>query len=408
MNIRKLVQEAYPLLQRVIKKTPLEYSSELSKKYNAEIFLKFENLQKTRSFKLRGACNKIYKLDIGDKEIVCSSAGNHAQSIAYLSNKLNFRANIFIPKTTPPQKVKRIKHYMNNDLCKITSVGQIFDECLNESLKYSSKNNSIYVHPFDDKDIIVGQGTIGYEIEQERDNMDFVICTIGGGGLISGVAGYLKESLKKKPTIIGVESENNDSMKVSIKNNSLIKLENNDYFVDGSAVKIPGKITFEFCKKYVDEYFTVSNNKVCADVIDLYEYGIVSELAGAMPISCLDFIKDRIVGKKVCCVISGGNNDVLRLPEFNKRKQIYENKLHYFVIEFFQKPGELKRFINDILNENDDIVLFEYLKKNNKDLGKVLVGINTCNVEYIVALLEMHKYNFIKINSDNILYEYLL
>lgn len=409
MNIRNIVQTNYQKLCNTIKNTPTQYSNRLSKIYNANIYLKREDLQFTRSFKIRGACMKILNSEINsNSSIVCSSAGNHAQSIAYLSNKFNFKSDIFLPCTTPQQKINRINYFRNDNLCDIHFAGTVFDECLKESKIFAEEHDSIYIHPFDDLDIIAGQGSIGLEIEEDF-NMDIIIATVGGGGLISGISSYLKNGPNRNCKIYGVESENNDSMQKSIKNNQIIKLSNNDFFVDGSAVKQPGIQTFEFCKKYVDDFFTIPNNRVCYDLIDLYQNdGIVAELSGAMPISLLPLISDEIKGKNVCCVISGGNNDVLRLKEIYDRKLIYENRLYYYVIEFTQRPGELKKFINNIIKETDDIISFEYLKKNNKECGNVLIGIHTNNANKIDDRLKNNNYNFIKLQSDGKLFNYLI
>ena len=324
MNIRHIVNNNYHKLLTFVKRTPLCYNERLSKLYGANIYLKREDLQFTRSFKIRGACMKILNSNLKpDDTIVCSSAGNHAQSIAFLSKKLNIKSDIFLPDTTPQQKICRIKYFSNPDICNIHFAGIVFDECLEESKKFAEKHNAVYIHPFDDHYIIAGQGSIGLEIENNKHNikMDIIIATIGGGGLISGISSYIKNNQNNMCKIYGVESENSDSMKISIANNKITKLFNNDYFVDGSAVKQPGNITFEYCKKYVDKIFTIYNDKVCYDLIDLYQNdGIVAELSGAMPLSLLPLIKDEIKGKNICCVISGGNNDILRLKEIIDRK----------------------------------------------------------------------------------------
>jgi threonine dehydratase len=425
MYTRNLVNKYYNKISKYVINTPLQYNERLSKIYNSNIFLKREDLQNTRSFKIRGVIMKlqltrsfkirgvIMKLQLTDfsknKSIVCSSAGNHAQSIAHISNILNIPCNIFLPQTVQQQKVNRIKKYSNPDICKIHLYGNVFDECLEESKIFSEKNNSLYIHPFDDIDILTGQGSIGYEIEKEKKDMDIIIASIGGGGLISGISSYYKNDKHNKIKIYGVESENNDSMKISVENNKITKLDNDDSFVDGSAVKQPGSITYEICKKYVDKYYKVSNNRVCYDLYDLYQDdGIVAELSGAMPISVLHKIKDDIKSKNVCCVISGGNNDLLRLNEIYNRKLIYENKLHYFIIKFAQKPGILKEFINNITKDKDDIVRFEYLKKNDMNYGNVLIGINTDNIHKLLEKLDSNKYDYTKLDNEDKLFKYIV
>lgn len=390
----------------LIKKTPLDYNIRLSKKYNANIFLKREDLQFTRSYKVRPALSTILSTNI-NSSIVCASAGNFAQSVAFLSNKLNIPANIFVPKTCNQQKVNRIKQYSNIENCHIHFSGNIFDECLEEAIKFSNENKYTFLHPYDSTYCINGNATIGLELEEQMDNIDIVIGSIGGGGLMGGISYYMKNCYNNKCSIYGVESYNSDCMKQSVEQNKIIKLNNNDTFIDGSAVKQPGIFTYNICKNYIDDFFTVSNNRVSYDAVDIYqEDGIILELSSVMPISVLEQMKERIIGKNVVLIMSGSNNDIKKYNEIYDRKLIYENKLHYYIITFYQKPGQLKNFIENVLDKHDDIIRFEYLKKNNMESGNVLIGIETNNVDKLHK--KMSNYKYMKINEDDILYKFLI
>jgi len=385
-------------------KTPLKKNIRLSEKFNAEIFIKREDLQESRSFKIRGAYHKIHNLSNNQKNqgISCASAGNHAQGVAYTCSKLKIKGDIFLPENTPGQKINRIK-YFSGKYCKIHLYGQNFDECLNKSLEYSKNNNKIFIHPYNDLDIISGQATIASEIKYEIGTPDIIISTIGGGGLISGIAKYFKNSCQ----IIGVEPVACPSMYNSIHNNKITYTKPDNNFVDGATVPIIGDITFDICKKYVNKIYPVSNGEICEEMLNLYKNdGIIAEPAGSMPFTILD--KIDIKNKKVVCILSGGNNDITRYPEIIDTYLRYKNLKHYFIIEFTQKPGELKKFVSNILNKNDDIVRFEYLKKTNKDIGKALVGIQSSNIENIYNNLSSHNFNYIKINENDILYQYLI
>ena len=390
----------------IIKKTPLHYNTRLSKKYKSNIFLKREDLQFTRSYKVRPALSTILSSNIY-RNIVCASAGNFAQSVAYISNILNIPSDIFIPKTCSQQKVNRIKKYSNPDICNIHFYGNIFDECLEKAIDFTNNNYYTFLHPYNTENCIDGNATIALEIEEQIQNVDIIIGSIGGGGLMGGISYYIKNSDNKKCLIYGVESENSDSMKQSVEQNKIIKLDNNDTFIDGSAVKEPGYLTFNICKNYVDKFFTVTNNRVAYDAVDMYqEEGIILELSSIMPISVLEQIKHEIIGKNVVLVMSGSNNDIKKYNEIYDRKLIYENKLHYYIIKFYQKPGELKYFVENILDKNDDIIRFEYLKKNNMESGNVLIGIETNDVERLHK--KMKGYIYTKLSYSDELFKILV
>ena len=405
-----LIARASKLMSPIVDRTLLEYNERLSQKYNCNILFKREDQQLVRSFKIRGAFNKINDLSLDKKTngIVCASAGNHAQGVAYSCKRLNIKGDIFIPEKTPIQKINRIQNFSNGS-CNIHLFGNSFDECLNESIKFSEKYNKEIIHPYDDIDTIIGQGTIGKEIYDDI-NPDIIIGTIGGGGLMSGVGSYSK-NINTKCKVFGVEPESCPSMKESIKNNKIVQLRVTDNFVDGATVCQVGNTTFKICKDVLDDIYIAPIGKVCGDMLDLYQNeGIVLEPAGVLPISILDQL-DNIEGKNVVCILSGGNNDITRYPEITERYLRYQKLKHYYIIEFTQTPGQLKKFINNILGPNDDIVRFEYIKKTNMDRGNVLIGIQLIDkddIKNIENKLKENNFKFIPINENDLLYSYLI
>jgi threonine dehydratase len=411
-NIINEIELVKKRLGGVVKKTPLEFSERLSALYGAKIYLKREDLHQTRSFKIRGAFNKIYKLKnfAQKKGVVTTSAGNHAQGVAFACSKLKIYGTIFMPQVTPPQKINRVKYFGKNFVeCRL--IGKNFDESEREAKKYAKIKGGVYIPPFDDLDVIFGQGTIGYEIYSDLPEVDVVLATVGGGGLVSGLALYLK-NVNKKIKIFGVEPQGANSMYESLKHKRIITLKEVDTFVDGAAVKRVGNLTFKICQKYVDRILSVPEGAVASAMIDLYQNeGIITEPAGALAMAALNFLNSKIKNKNVVCVISGGNNDLLRYPEILERSLIYQGKKHYFLIEFAQKPGQLKKFVNNVLRPNDDIVLFEYIKTNNKEKGPALVGIelqNSKDLKPILLKLRNFGFTFKKINIDHPLYNYLI
>lgn len=407
------------LYENKITKTPLVYNSYLSNKFLCNVYLKREDLQITRSFKIRGAFNKIStvpsnKLSNG---IVCASAGNHAQGFAYCCSLLNIKGYIFVPTNTPTQKLDKISYYSNGS-CEIIQYGLNFDETLNKSLLYCNEHEKTYIHPYNDIDVINGQATITDEILSELPNTDYIISTIGGGGLISGTSLYCVDYCKNKSIvddikIIGVEPENADSMKKSIEYNKLIKLKNIDTFVDGASVSLVGDHTFNICKKSNIEYYTVSNGKLSEELIRLYQSdGIIAEPAGALSVAVLDKLNiDKIKNKNIVCIVSGGNNDLLRYPDYYHKKMIYKNLHHFYVINFSQKEGQLKNFVQNVLGPTDDIIKFSYIKKNNNNYGPVFIGLQLAHVSDINNIndnLIKYNYNFQKISPDDKLYDLLM
>lgn len=399
-------------LKKVVVKTPLQLNTNLSKKYQCNIYLKREDLQVVRSYKLRGAYNMMSSLpaDQLNKGVVCASAGNHAQGFAYSCKKLNVKGVVFMPVITPNQKINQTKMF-GEDKIEVRLVGDTFDDCATAAKKYTAENNMTFIPPFDDYRIIEGQGTVGLEILEEQADIDYLFVPVGGGGLSAGVGTYFK-TYSPKTKIIGLEPEGAPSMKAALKAGHPVTLDNIDRFVDGAAVKRIGDITFAVCKEVLDDMHLVPEGRICSTILKLYnEDAIVVEPAGALSIAALDDYADVIKGKNVVCVISGSNNDIDRMQEIKERSLQYEGLKHYFLIRFAQRPGALKQFVSDVLGPNDDIVRFEYMQKHNKETGPALVGVELRNREdYDVLLANMRHYqiNYTELNKDDTLFSYLV
>jgi threonine dehydratase len=399
-------------LNGVVKHTPLEYNASLSEKYECELYLKREDLQIVRSYKLRGAYNMISQLTEEERSrgVVCASAGNHAQGVAFSCNKLNIRGVIFMPEITPKQKIKQTEMFGNGHV-EIVLVGDTFDDCLLEALVYTQAHKMTFVPPFDNYSIIEGQGTVGVEIMDDLPGTEVVIMPIGGGGLAAGVGSYMKQ---QNPDIylIGVEPEGAPSMLKAFEHGGPVSLTEINRFVDGAAVKTVGKLTYGLCREVLDEMLLVAEGKVCTTILQLYnEDAIVVEPAGALSVAVLDVCKDKIKGKKVVCIISGGNNDIARMQEIKEKSLLYEGLKHYFIVRFPQRPGSLKLFVNSVLGPHDDITRFEFIKKTEKENGPALVGIELKSAEDYSSLMQRmqtHKFEVIELNRDQTLFEFLV
>ncbi|MFA9192674.1 threonine ammonia-lyase IlvA [Flavobacterium sp. FZUC8N2.13] len=399
MNLFHQIQEAKKQLQGVVMATPLSGNLNLSTEFNATILLKREDLQTVRSYKIRGAYNKISTLSQAEKEqgVICASAGNHAQGVAYSCNLLQIKGKIYMPKTTPKQKLKQVSLF-GGSFVEIVLIGDTFDDAYAAAMTDTTLSKMSFIHPFDDEKVIAGQGTVGLEIvESYQKPIDYVFVPIGGGGLASGLSEVFKH-LSPNTKIIGIEPEGAPSMKTSIANGKVSVLENIDKFVDGAAVKQVGNITFEICQKNLSDIILVPEGKVCTTILRLYnEEAMVVEPAGALTIAALDFYKEEIKGKTVVCIVSGSNNDIERTAEIKERSLLYEGLMHYFMIQFPQRPGALKEFVNDILGPDDDITYFQFTKKNSREVGPAVVGLELKNKNDILA---------IKTKMDNKGFEY--
>ena len=399
-------------LKKIITKTPLQLNRNLSKKYQCNVYLKREDLQLVRSYKLRGAYNMMSSLPMVQlrKGVVCASAGNHAQGFAYSCKKLKTKGVVFMPVVTPNQKINQTKMF-GEDWIEVKLTGDTFDDCAIAAKKYTGENGMTFIPPFDDYKIIEGQGTVGVEILEELSEIDYVFIPVGGGGLSAGVGSYFR-TYSPKTKIIGLEPEGAPSMLQALKVGYPVTLENIDRFVDGAAVKRAGDITFPICQEVLDDMHLVPEGKICTTILKLYnEDAIVAEPAGALSIACLDDFADDIKGKNIVCIVSGSNNDIDRMQEIKERSLQYEGLKHYFLIRFAQRPGALKQFVNDVLGEHDDIVRFEYMQKHNKETGPALVGVELKSREdYDVLVTKMQQYNinYTELNKDDNLFGYLV
>lgn len=417
-NVKKWVQLediliAYQQLKDVVAHTPLQKNERLSEKYECNVFVKREDLQHVRSFKLRGAYYKMKSLSEEELKngVVCASAGNHAQGVAYACKQLGINGKIFMPATTPRQKVNQVQMF-GKDAVEIYLVGDTFDDSYEKAVQCAKAENRQFIHPFDDEKVMAGQGTVAVEILNDiEDSADYLFAGIGGGGLMAGLSTYFK-SISPHTKCIGVEPSGAPSMKVSKEQGKVVALNEIDKFVDGAAVKCVGTKTFEICRENVDDFVVVPEGKVCSTILELYnEHAIVAEPAGALSIAALDFYKEEIKGKNVVCVISGGNNDIGRMQEIKERSLLYEGLLYYFIVNFPQRAGALREFLDEVLGPSDDITRFEYTKKNNKDSGPALVGIELKKKEDYEGLLSrMIKkgFHFVEVNKDSNLFNLLI
>ncbi|WP_458120124.1 threonine ammonia-lyase IlvA [Paenibacillus sp. Z6-24] len=404
---------AHHVLRDVIVRTPLQRDATLSEKYGCEIYLKREDMQVVRSFKIRGSYNRIRSLSPEElsKGIVCASAGNHAQGFAFSCRHLNIRGKVYMPSTTPNQKVKMVKKFGGTNV-EVILVGDTFDDAYAEAMKVCTEQGMSFIHPFDDPHIIAGNGTIGMEIMESLDTpADYVFVTIGGGGLAAGVGKYI-HTISPSTRIIGVEPLGAASMSEAIARNEVITLDEIDKFIDGAAVKRVGQMTYDICREVLDDVVKVPEGKACSAILDLYnENAIVAEPAGALPVAALDMYREQIKGKTVVCVISGGNNDIDRMQEIKERSLIYEGLKYYFTIKFPQRAGALREFLEKVLGPNDDIARFEYTKKHNKENGPALVGIELSSPDDYGALIERmesHNIQYVELNRDPNLFNLLI
>jgi threonine dehydratase len=401
------------VLKDVVTHTPLQRNAILSERYGCNIYLKREDLQVVRSFKIRGAYNMMRSLSDEQlcKGVVCASAGNHAQGVAYSCKSMGIIGKIFMPTTTPRQKITQVKLF-GGSFVEVLLIGDTFDDSLREALSYCEREGMQFIHPFDHPKVVAGQGTIGTEILNDmKEPVDYIFAGIGGGGLIAGIGAYVK-SIQPSAKLIGVEATGAPSMRVSIDRGEIVTLGEIDKFVDGTAVKRVGEFTFELCREVVDDIVVVPEGKVCTTILELYnENAIVAEPAGALPIAALDFYRDQIAGKNVVCVISGGNNDIDRMQEIKEKSLIYEGLKHYFLVNFPQRAGALREFLEHVLGPTDDITRFEYVKKTSKDNGPALVGIELKQRDDYDPLIERMRgrgLQFTEINKDATLFSLLI
>jgi len=393
----KGVESAAKKLKGLTRITPLEFNKRLSKNVNASVFLKREDLQQVRSFKIRGAYNKISSLKKEEikKGIICASAGNHAQGFAFSCQKLEIKGEVYMPATTPDQKVSQVRMF-GGEFVDIILVGDSYDACQKVALDAAKDANKTFIHPFDDPEVIEGQGTIALEmLDQYSKGFDYVLVPLGGGGLVSGMLTVFK---KKSPgtKVIGIEPEGAASMKLALEKGKRISLESMDYFVDGAAVRQVGRLPFKICKEHLDQILVIPEGKICQTILEVYNKdGIVAEPAGALAIAALNLMSDKIKNKSIGVLVCGGNNDIFRMPEIKERALLYAELKHYFLVDFPQRSGALKQFVTEILGPNDDITHFEFSKKHFRNSATAVVGIELKEASDLTILVErMKKYNF--------------
>ena len=391
------VESAAKKLKGLTRITPLEFNKRLSKNVNASVFLKREDLQQVRSFKIRGAYNKISSLKKEEikKGIICASAGNHAQGFAFSCQKLEINGEVYMPATTPDQKVSQVRMF-GGEFVDIILVGDSYDACQKVALDAAKDANKTFIHPFDDPEVIEGQGTIALEmLDQYSKGFDYVLVPLGGGGLVSGMLTVFK---KKSPgtKVIGIEPEGAASMKLALEKGKRISLESMDYFVDGAAVRQVGRLPFKICKEHLDQILVIPEGKICQTILEVYNKdGIVAEPAGALAIAALNLMSEKIKNKSIGVLVCGGNNDIFRMPEIKERALLYAELKHYFLVDFPQRSGALKQFVTEILGPNDDITHFEFSKKHFRNSATAVVGIELKEASDLTILVErMKKYNF--------------
>ncbi len=410
------IATAMQRLRGVVERTPLVFNRTLSNRYQCNIFLKREDLQIVRSYKIRGAYNMMSTLSADELQrgVVCASAGNHAQGFAYSCKALGAHGVVFMPTITPKQKIKQTQRFGETAI-RIELVGDTFDECAEQAKLYTESHSMTFIPPFDHHRIVEGQATVGLEIHEdfpeEYGVIDMILVPVGGGGLSAGIGSYFTQ-YSPHTRIIGVEPEGAPSMHTALRHGEPITLNSIDRFVDGAAVKRVGTLTYNICKEVLNDMLTIPEGHVCTTILQLYnEHAIVVEPAGALTVAGLEAIKDRIIGKNVVCILSGGNNDIDRMPEIKERSLQYEGLKHYFLVNFAQRPGALKEFVTNVLSPTDDITRFEYMQKTNKESGPALVGIelqHRSHADDLRARMRKFHVDAVEINKDDKLFGYLI
>ncbi|MFL0178909.1 threonine ammonia-lyase IlvA [Mycobacterium sp. SMC-15] len=375
----------------VVAPTPLQYSDRLSELTGANVYLKREDLQSVRSYKLRGAYNLLVQLSESELAagVVCSSAGNHAQGFAYACRSLGVHGRVYVPAKTPKQKRDRIR-YHGGEFIELIVGGATYDLAAEAALADVARTGATLVPPYDDLRTMAGQGTIAVEIlDQLETEPDLVVVPVGGGGCISGITTYLAERTTKS-AVLGVEPAGAASMMAALAAGELVSLDHVDQFVDGAAVRRAGALPYEVLSGAGDmvSVTTVDEGAVCTAMLDLYQNeGIIAEPAGALSVAAL-LEAEVAPGSTVVCLISGGNNDVSRYGEILERSLVHLGLKHYFLVDFPQEPGALRRFLDEVLGPSDDVTLFEYVKRNNRETGEALVGVQLGSAADLDGLLD--------------------
>jgi threonine dehydratase len=383
------VEAAQERLSAVLSPTPLQLNPRLSARIAGQVWLKREDLQVVRSYKVRGAYNLIAQLDdeARDAGVVCASAGNHAQGLAYACSLLKVRGRVYLPRSTPRQKRDRIAA-LGGELIEIRVLGESYDEAAEEAQRHATATGATLVPAFDDPRTVAGQGTaVAEAIDQLGAVPDLVVVPVGGGGLLAGTLAWLGER-HPEVRVIGVEPAGAASMIAALAAGEPVNLPELDGFVDGAAVRRAGQVTYPVIRDAEVQLVAVAEGRVCTEMLELYQSdGIIAEPAGALAAAALGDVVTVEPGSTVLCLLSGGNNDVSRYAEVVERALVHEGRKHYFLVDFPQEPGALRRFLDDVLGPDDDITLFEYVKRNNRETGPALVGIELGRTEDLPALL---------------------
>ena len=408
------IDEAAQRISDVVLRSPLQYSERLSEATGANVYLKREDQQAVRSYKLRGAHNLLMQLSAEEiaAGVVCSSAGNHAQGFAMACRSMGIHGRVYVPGKTPKQKRDRIR-YHGREFIELIVTGHTYDEAAAAALEDIARTGATLVPPYDDLRTMAGQGTIAAEIlDQLDDEPDLVIVPVGGGGCIAGITTYLAERTRNT-SVLGVEPAGAASMIAALSAGEPVTLEDVDQFVDGAAVNRAGALTYAALAAAGDmvSITTADEGAICTAMLDLYQNeGIIAEPAGALSVAAL-FEARLEPGSTVVCVISGGNNDVSRYGEVLERSLVHLGLKHYFLVDFPQEPGALRRFLDTVLGPNDDITLFEYVKRNNRETGEALVGVELGSATDFDGLVERMKASDIHVETlepGSPAYRYLL
>lgn len=390
MTTAEKVEAAALRLDGIAVLTPLQRSDRLSAAFGAEIWLKREDLQPVRSYKLRGAYNFIVQIPkaLRARGVVCASAGNHAQGVAFACAKLGVEARVYLPRTTPRQKRDRIA-VLGGDAVTVCLVGDTYDEAALAAAQDATSTGATMVPAFDAVETVAGQGTVALEILAQLGHApDALVLPVGGGGLLAGCAAWVS-ARHREVALVGVEPAGAASMTAALAAGHPIPLTDLDGFVDGAAVRQVGAITFTTVRESGARVVTVSEGRLCTEMLALYQSdGIIAEPAGALATASLGDSVEIAPGSTVVCVISGGNNDISRYGEILERSLVYEGLKHYFLVDFPQEPGALRRFLDEVLGPDDDITRFGYVKRNNRDTGPALVGIELAHRDDLASLLD--------------------
>jgi threonine dehydratase len=406
-DFRTRAREAEVALRSVFDATPLQLNAHLSERFGADIWLKREDLTPVRSYKLRGAMNAMRKLP-DQKLFVCASAGNHAQGVAFMCRHLDVRGVIFMPVTTPQQKIRKTRTF-GGDHVEVRLIGDYFDQSLRAAQAYAAEHGAHFLSPFDDEDVIEGQASIAVEIEEQLGRApDFVILPVGGGGMSSGVAQYFGD----RTYPLFVEPKGGACLRAALAAGHPVQLDRVDTFVDGAAVGRIGDRTFEILRNTpLRDVIVLPEDRICLTILDMLNVeGIVLEPAGALAVDALADVARQIRGKTVVCLTSGGNFDFERLPEVKERAQRFAGIKKYLILRLPQRPGALKEFLS-ILGPDDDIARFEYLKKSARNFGSVLIGIETTapeNFDRLFAHLDDAGFTYTDITNDETVAQFVI